>query len=139
MRIFKSLLSDTRVRFLLIGGWNMLFGYLVFWLLYEVFRRLAEVHYFAYTGAQVGSFVIAVPAAYFLHKRVTFRSEARGSAAWREFFRFVQLYLAMFVFGLVLLPFLVEGVGLDPRLAAIVVTGVTVVVSYVGHRFRTFR
>jgi putative flippase GtrA len=139
MRPLSAILNDTKTRFLLIGGWNTFFGYAIFWLLYAGTSRLFTTRYFAYTSAQIGGWLIAVANAYLLHKYVTFRSTARGRAAWAEFFRFMQTYVAMFLFGLVLLPFLVEVVGLGPRIAALVATAVGVVISYVGHRFNTFR
>jgi len=135
----RALLDDTRFRFLLVGGWNTVFGYCLFWLLYELFSRVFELRYVAYTSAQMVGWVIAVLNAYVLHRKVTFRSTTTGRAAWSEFFRFMQTYFAMFLFGLAFLPFLVEMVGLDPRVAALVATAVGVVISYVGHRFRTFR
>jgi putative flippase GtrA len=139
MATLTNLRNDTKVRFLVIGGWNTLFGYLVFWVLYEVFARLFATRYFAYTAAQIVGWVVSVTNAYLLHKFVTFRSSARGRAAIAEFFRFMQTYVAMFLLGLALLPFLVEVVGLDPRIAALVATAIGVVISYVGHRYRTFR
>jgi putative flippase GtrA len=131
--------DETRFRFLLIGVWNTLFGYGIFWLLYAVTSRLFSARYLAYTTAQVVGWIIAVANAYFLHKHVTFRSRARGRAAVFEFLRFMQTYLAMFVLGLGLLPFLVEIAGLEPRVAALIATAIGVVVSYLGHRFVTFR
>lgn len=135
----RELLDSTKVRFLLIGAWNTAFGYIVFWALYGVFAKVFRVQYFAYTTAQVVGWVIAVANAYVLHRRVTFRSGTRGRAAVLEFLRFMQTYVAMFVVGLVLLPLLVEVVGLGPRVAALVATAITVVMSYIGHRFITFR
>ncbi len=135
----RELLNTTKVRFLLVGGLNTAFGYAIFWLLYGAFARVFAVPYFAYTSAQVVGWVIAVLIAYVLHKYVTFRSAARGRAAWFEFLRFMQTYVTMFVLGLVLLPFLVEIIGFGPRTAALVATGIGAVVSYLGHRFVTFR
>ena len=132
-------LNTTKVRFLVIGAWNTAFGYGVFWLLYELFSRVFTVRYFAYTTAQIVGWVIAVANAFLLHKYVTFRSTARGREGFFEFLRFMQTYVAMFLFGLVLLPFLVEIVGLGPRVAALVATGIGVVISYLGHRYITFR
>ena len=135
----RTALNDTRLRFLLIGAWNTFFGYAAFWVMYGVFARFITVNYVAYTSAQVVSWVISVLNAYLLHKYVTFRSAAKGRDAVREFFRFMQTYVAMFILGLLMLPFFVEYVGLTPRVAALVATAIGVVISYVGHRFRTFR
>ena len=135
----RELLNETRVRFLIVGAWNALFGYVLFWVLYEVFSRVFTVHYVAYTSAQVVGWVVAVMIAYGLHKHVTFRSKTTGLATGLEFLRFMQTHVVMLGLGLALLPLLVEIVGLDPRIAALIGTGVVAVVSYVGHRFFTFR
>ena len=138
-RKLSALVSDTKIRFLVVGGWNTAFGYAVFRLLYVATSRIFATPYFAYTSAQIAGWVIAVANAYVLHKYVTFRSAARGRAAWAEFFRFMQTYVGMFLFGLVLLPFLVEVMGFGPPVAALIATAIGVVISYVGHRFNTFR
>ena len=135
----RQLLDSTKMRFLLIGAWNTAFGYLVFWVLYGLFSRVFSVRYLAYTSAQIVGWVIAVANAYGLHRKVTFRSRTTGRAAVMEFLRFMQTYVAMFLVGLALLPFLVEIVGLGPRVAALVATAIGVVLSYFGHRFITFR
>jgi putative flippase GtrA len=135
----RQLLDSTKVRFLLIGAWNTAFGYAVFWVLYGLFARVFSVRYLAYTSAQIVGWIIAVANAYGLHRKVTFRSRTTGRAAVMEFLRFMQTYVAMFLVGLVLLPFLVEIVGFGPRVAALVATAIGVVLSYFGHRFITFR
>jgi putative flippase GtrA len=135
----RALFNGTKVRFLLVGGWNTVFGYAVFWVLYGFFARVIEVRYVAYTTTQIVSWLIAVTNAYLLHKYVTFRSRARGRAALLEFFRFMQVYFAMFLLGLALLPFFVEIAGLTPRVAALVVTVIGIVISYAAHTLRTFR
>lgn len=135
----RRALNTTKIRFLVIGAWNTAFGYGVFSLLYELFSRLFTVRYLAYTSAQVVGWVIAVANAYLLHRHVTFRSATKGRAAVLELLRFMQTYVAMFFFGLLLLPFLVEIVGFGPRVAALVATAIGAVLSYVGHRYITFR
>jgi putative flippase GtrA len=127
------------MRFLLIGAWNTAFGYILFWVLYGLFSRVFTVRYFAYTSAQVVGWIIAVANAYGLHRKVTFRSKTTGRAMVMEFLRFMQTYVAMFLVGLALLPFLVEIVGFGPRVAALVATAIGVAMSYIGHRFITFR
>lgn len=131
--------GGTKTRFLLVGAWNTFFGYAIFWVLFEITSRIFAVRYTAYTTAQVATWLIAVFSAFLLHKHVTFRSRVRGRAAVAEFFRFTQTYIAMLLFALVALPFVVEVIGLSPRVAIIIVTIAGMVINYAGHRLFTFR
>jgi len=139
MRLRDLIQDKTKIRFLLIGAWNTFFGYAIFFVLLELTSRLFRTRYAAYTSAQVAAWVIAVLSAYLLHKHVTFRSSTRGWLAAAEFVRFTQTYVAMFLFGLVFLPFLVEICGVEPRVAILIVTAAGMAINYTGHRLFTFR
>jgi putative flippase GtrA len=139
MRDGSIIPGGTKMRFLLIGAWNTVFGYAIFFGIYELTSRIFKLEYTAYTTAQIVTWIIAVMSAFLLHKHVTFRSRTKGRAAIFEFFRFTQTYVAMFFFGLAFLPFLVEIVGIRPRIAVLIVTAAGMVINYTGHRLFTFR
>jgi putative flippase GtrA len=90
------------------------------------------VHYLV---LQVIAHFLSVTNAFFWHRRVTFRSEARWPA---QFLRFNLSYVGSLAFGLLALPLLVRGLGLNPLLAGAIVTAVAVVMSYVLHRRFSF-
>ena len=71
---------QTKVRFVLVGLWNTIFGYLVFVGLDYLFNLYFSPRYVAYMSAAVLANMIAILNAYIFHKFVTFRSPIRGLA-----------------------------------------------------------
>ena len=84
---------QTKVRFVLVGVWNTIFGYLVFVGLDYLFNLFFSPRYVAYMSAAMLSNVIAVTNAYFFHKHLTFKSKTKGRAAFREYLRFYMTYI----------------------------------------------
>ena len=130
--------QQTKVRFVLVGIWNTIFGYLIFVGLDYLFNLIFSPRYVAYMSAAVFSNIIAVTNAYFFHKHLTFKSETRGMAAFHEYIRFYIAYLFMFVTSLILLPIFIEFLYLDPKIAAAVITLILTVVSYISHSHFSF-
>ena len=122
--------ADQRLRFLVAGGWNTLFGYLTFVALYALLHD--RLHYLL---IGVLSHAIAVVNAFVAHRFFVFRS--RGS--WRgEFLRFNVAQFSVLGAGLVALWLLVDVGGLRPFVAQAIVTMGAVCVSYVAHRRFSF-
>jgi putative flippase GtrA len=82
----------VKIRFVLVGGWNTVFGYGVYVALDWLFERLFASRAAAYMSAAVLSNILAILNAYIFHKFITFRSEARGWAMIPEFVRFFSTY-----------------------------------------------
>jgi putative flippase GtrA len=120
-----------QLRFLVVGGYNTIFGYLVFSGLFLVLGRW--VHYLV-----IGCFAhaIAVINAFVAHRCLVFRSLDR----WQpSFFRFCLSQLVAFAFGLAGLYGLVEFAHFNPLLAQAVVTVSSVLLTYALHRYFSFR
>lgn len=133
LAILRRVLADTRVRFLLVGGTNTVVGYTVFALLYFVLLR--EVP-FGYLASLLLSYVVSIPLAFFLYRRFVFI--VTGSVA-RDFIAFVGVNASSVALNAVLLWLLVESVGAPPLVAQALALAATTVMSYVGHRFVSFR
>ncbi len=140
-RIFDYLWlnHETKVRFILIGLWNTMFGYLIFVAFDYLFNLFFSPRYVAYMAAAVLSNIIAITNAYFFHRHFTFKSKTRGQAAFREYLRFCITYIFTFLLSLILLPILVELLDLDPKIAAAIVTLLLTIVSYISHNRFSFR
>ena len=130
MNILSRLLARQEVRYLIVGGWNALFGpgcfVFFYWLLH------AHVHYmiiFVLTN------ILAVTVAYVLYKWFVFRT--RGNII-REGLRFYSVYGISFLFGLAALPFCVEVLLLNIYLSQLLIVVVTVVCSFFGHKHFSF-
>jgi len=130
---------QVKIRFLIVGVWNTLFGYVVFLVLYALFRGLLSPNYVAYMTANVIGGILAITNAFFFHKHITFKSPEKGWAALREYVRFAGTYLFSFVLSLILLPIFVELAGMTPQLAAAAIILICTVFSYLGHSRFSFR
>jgi putative flippase GtrA len=119
------------LRYLIAGGWNTLFGYSTFAALYWLLSP--RVHYAA---IMIASTVVNVTMAYLSYKLFVFRTKGN----WlREYARFYAVYAVPIGLGFVLLPFLIEVFRMNAYLAQALVVGITVVISYFGHKHVSFR
>jgi putative flippase GtrA len=119
------------VRFLIAGGYNTVFGYLVFTVLIELFGR--QMNYLAIGCLAHG---ISVINAFLVHRRYVFGAAGRWPSS---FLRFNISQLASFTFGIAALYLLVSGAGLSPVVAQAMVIGASVMISYLLHRYFSFR
>jgi putative flippase GtrA len=88
-----------------------------------------------YVLAAVVAFPIPVAFGYWLHERWTF---ARNEPTMRRLAVFLALQIMAFGAGLGLLVLLVNGVGVDPILARVIVTPVPTLLAYLGTRIFVF-
>ena len=95
------------LRFLLAGGLNTVFTYLIYLLL---------LSYFDYRVSFTCSFVIGIVISYLLNSFMVFDV----SLSWRKLFQFPVVYLVQYVLAFVLLNIEVEMMGLDHRIAPLI-------------------
>ncbi len=89
-----------------------------------------------YMVATVFSQFAPIPIAFPLYRGLVFQSTGR---LWADFVRFTTVWTSGMVAAILGAPVMVEGVGLDPVTAQIVITAIIAVGSYLAHRFFTFR
>ena len=134
----RELLGDRRVRFLLVGGFNTGFAFVLFAALEATVGRALDRAGNPVAGSVVpllGSYAVAIAVAFALYRRLVYR--VRGHLL-RDLGRFVFVYLVSIALNAVLLPVLVA-LGV-PRLGAQAMLVVLItVVSYVGHGRFSFR
>lgn len=120
-----------RVLYLMVGGWNTLFGYLAFAALYYALsQRLSYVLIF------VLSYAVSTLNAYWGYKLVVFRTPGRFI---REFPRFAIVYVAALGVNLVVFPWLTRTLGLDPYLSQAVFSVALIVTTYIVNKRFSFR
>jgi putative flippase GtrA len=124
---------QTKVRFVLVGAWNTVFGFGTFLAFYSILASVVASRSAVYMSALTLSNIIAITNAYIFHKYLTFRSPITGFAAITEFFRFASSYAFTFAISLALMPFLVEVIGFNARIAGGLVLLICLVVGYVCH------
>jgi putative flippase GtrA len=123
----RALLDREEVRFLIVGVVNTIVGYGLFAVFLLFFPYLVSLYL---------SYAVAVSLAFVLHRRFTFR--VRGNVLV-DFVRFVGVYVVSLAVNTVVLPVLVELVGLHPLVAQGVALVITTLISYVGHKWFSFR
>jgi putative flippase GtrA len=129
---------DHRFRFLLVGGFNTAFGFLVFVLLdFTVGRSLDAAGHtvLASVVTLLVAHLIASIVAFVLYRRIVFK--VAGNLVI-DFVRFESVYAVPLGINLVILPLLVA-VGIPRIWAQGAIIVVTTLFSYFGHRFFSFR
>ncbi|MDA0978232.1 MAG: GtrA family protein [Proteobacteria bacterium] len=121
----------TVIRYLVAGGYNTLFAFLVFAGLYLLLEH--QLHYLLIA---LVSQVIAITNAFLVYRYLVFKSDGNFLA---EYFRTYLVYGVSFLVNLGMLAALVEVAGLHPILAQGLTVFVTVIISYFGHSRFTFR
>lgn len=117
------------VRFLLTGGWNTIFSYLVFSGLY--FTLSKHLHYMMILTIAT---VAGVTNAYFCHKFFVFKTKGNYL---REYLRFYAVYSVQIGINYIFLPFFIR-VGMSPYLAQALIIGLTTAGTYLGHKHISF-
>lgn len=124
-------LKNEKIRYLLVGGYNTAFGYILFVLLLMLLE--SHVHYLI---VLVVSHVIAVTNAYLAYKFMVFKTQGQ----WlREFGKFNAVYLGVLAINLVALPAMVELLAISPAIGQAWFVVITVIVSYLGHKHFSFK
>lgn len=128
------------VRYVLVGGFNTLFGYGLFALLTWSFRGMGS---YSYMYAALLANVIAISVAFLGYKWFVFRT--RGNYLV-EYIRCFGVYGSSTLIGLASLPILVAILRRSlhhpqraPYIAAALLTVVTVLFSFLGHKNISFR
>jgi putative flippase GtrA len=127
-------------RYILVGAFNTGFGYGLFVALNYLFRRLGVY------GSEIASLlsnIIAITVAFLGYKWFVFRTHGNYL---REWLRCISVYGTSMIFSLIMLPpltlWLRRWFGptqTASNLAAAILTFVTVVASYFGHKHISFR
>jgi putative flippase GtrA len=120
-----------KVDYLLVGGWNTVFGYLTFLALYYLLSH--RIHYLFLL---VISNILSITNAYIGYKIFVFKTKGNY---FREYLRFYVVYGSALALNLVLLPLCVEIFRLSPPLAQGILTFINVGFSYFGHKYFSFK
>ena len=129
--MIKALLRDERARFLAVGAFNTVFAYGLFLLFEWAFDG-------RYLLSLALSYLVATLVAFVLHRRLTFGVTGRERTLV-DFLRFESVYVVMLVANALLLGLLVGALGWQSWLAQALSLVLTTVMSYLGHKFFSFR
>lgn len=127
----RRALADERLRFLAVGGFNTVFGFAAFVALEKTLGEVA-----GYLLVLLVAHVVSTFVAFLGHRYLVFR--VRGQFVL-DLVRFWSVYVAILALNLVVLPLLVEVLGVPVIPAQALFTVATVLASYLGHKHFSFR
>jgi putative flippase GtrA len=128
------------IRYLLVGGWNTLFGLALYSGLTYLLTRHVK---YAYMFAFILSNIIGISVAFIGYKLFVFRTKGN----WlREYLRCFSVYGTAMGINFLLLPIaktvfdhILSNKLWAPYAAGALLTGVTVIISFFGHRHFSFK
>ena len=124
------MICSRKIRYILAGGWNTLFGYVVSLLLYY-----SLIEYVHIVGVALIAHFFAISMAFFTYKLFVFKT--RGS--WcQEYMRSYLIYGNTILVSVGLLWFMVDYIAVPFWIAQGLIISITVILSYVGHSRYTF-
>lgn len=130
-KIFRKFNENELLRYLIIGAYNTVFGYLSFVIIF-----LFSGDFLHYSIITVLNHFIALSNSFVTQRHFVFRSRN----CWKnDFLRFQLAYVGLLPVGLALLWFFHDLIGLEIFLAQAVALIFMVVVSFLANRLFTFR
>lgn len=129
--MFKSLWSDQRIRFALLGSVNTFVG----WILFVVAQYLFGER-ITYFGSLFISFFLGTFFSFTLQKFFVFRVSGN---IFLDFVRFTSVYIPIFLLNIFVLPIFVTILGANIYIVQTVFTLFVAVVSYLAHKHYSFR
>jgi putative flippase GtrA len=140
-RLTRHIPPVQLVRYLLVGGWNTLFGYTCFFLMNRWLAR--ELPAYSYIVASLASNLISITVAFLGYKWFVFRTKGNYIHEW---LRSLVVYSGTIIFSAVAMAPLVGLIRHTthfqtqaPYIAAALVAIFTVITSFFGHKHISFR
>ena len=127
----RRLYSGKPLRYLIIGGWNTVFGVAFFTFLYLALR-----HVLGYIAVLTIAQVVAVIQSHLMQRLFVWRSHAPYLG---ELARFSVVFVGVYVANLLLLALSTDGLGLPVLPSQWVIGGVLIVPTYFVQRGWAFR
>ena len=127
----KSLILNTKSRFIIIGGLNTIIGYFVVAFTYTLLSSKVGI-----ITIGIISNIIAITIAFTLHKIFVFKTKGN----WlKEYLRSYITYASIGILGIFLLWLFVEKLNLSIWISQGIIILITVVISFFGHKKITFK
>lgn len=128
--MFK-IMSNQSVKFIFVGIFNTVIGYLVYYFCLKVLN-------FDYIKSLSISYLFGVIHSFFWNTYWTFQKVNRINILIR-FLKFSSVYVISFLINLALLSLLVQFVGINSLVAQVISLIITTVITYIGHKHWSFK
>jgi len=128
MLSFKTLYPAEFIRFCIIGVICTIANYAIFYTLYSMLN-------FPYLTASAIGFIAGVFIGYPLNRRWTYKVKLSSRL---QIFSYLLVYISSLILSIAFLRLLVEYGGLDPKVANILIIGLTTCTNYLGVKLLVF-
>lgn len=118
-------------RFLLVGGWNFIFGYLAFVGLYYFLGDVLFEHLVV-----ILSSILGITNSFIFHRWLTYHSTG---VWWKEYFKFYIVYGGQIIINLILVAIFVSYYGFNAYWVQFVILVMLTLLSYWGHKNFSFK
>lgn len=143
-RFFAHIPQAELLRYLVVGAWNTLFGYTCYFLIVRLFLRILPTPpSLTASIALIVATLINITASFLGYKWFVFRTKGNYL---REYIRSMTVYLPSLVLNAFLIAPLTALCRLihpvrnqAPYIAGALLTGVTVILSFLGHKHISFK
>ncbi len=139
---FGKMVSPQLFRYGFCGGSNMVLDWVLYFIIYNFVLRHEMIHLpFVTISSHIATLCIVFPitllTGFWLNKYVTFtQSSLRG---WHQLFRYVVIVGVNLLVNYLGLKLFVDVCGWYPTPSKMLVTLITIVISYTGQKYYTFR
>lgn len=124
-------LKDKRIRYLLAGGWNTIFGYLLMVILYELLSNQ-----FHLVSIAILSSFIAISMSFATYKFFVFKTKGAWVSEWLRSF---VVYGVATLFSIFSLWLLVDVIDINIYISQAISSALVIFFSYFGHKIFTFK
>ena len=141
-RPFRNICSEQFFRYGACGAGNMVLDWFLYFIVYNFVLRHNDLHlYFITLSPHIAALCIVFPITLFtgfwLNKYVTFKQSSLSG--WNQLFRYVLIVFCNLLINYLGLKLLVDICGIYPTPSKMIVTIITVVVSYFGQKYFSFK
>ena len=141
-RPFRNICSEQFFRYGACGAGNMVLDWFLYFIVYNFVLRHNDLHlYFITLSPHIAALCIVFPITLFtgfwLNKYVTFKQSSLSG--WNQLFRYVLIVFCNLLLNYLGLKLLVDICGIYPTPSKMIVTIITVVVSYFGQKYFSFK
>lgn len=141
-RPFRNICSEQFFRYGACGAGNMVLDWFLYFIVYNFVLRHNDLHlYFITLSPHIAALCIVFPITLFtgfwLNKYVTFKQSSLSG--WNQLFRYVLIVFCNLLINYLGLKLLVDVCGIYPTPSKMIVTIITVVVSYFGQKYFSFK
>ena len=127
----RNAYASKPVRFIVAGSYNTAFAYVLLAVLYYFFSN--KVHYIFIL---VFSTIVNITNAYIIHKLFVFKTKGNYL---KEYLRYYVVYSVPIGLGFIFFPFCIEILKMNFYIAQALITFITVIISYHGHKHVSFK